>query len=244
MLGSSTAWLIAGVFVCFGSGTKGDVLIVADEFPAMETLAKRLKTEENRASQLVDQAHLPASLAPFDAVVVYIHKELTPAAEQTFIGYANAGGRLVLLHHSISSGKRQNRDWFNFLGVALPEGDLDHGGYKWIEGVTVQCLNLGPNQFIMTNQVRYPDQIVIAQPDGTSRPVPGFTLHATEVYLNHNLTGPRTVLMGLIYSDAKTGKTWKQETAGWLRRTGKGTVVYFMPGTRSMILKMRFMGGS
>ena len=29
-------------------------------------------------------------------------------AEKTFIQYAESGGKLVLLHHSISSGKRPN----------------------------------------------------------------------------------------------------------------------------------------
>ena len=84
--------------------------------------------------------------------MIYIAKELGPAAERAFIDYAESGGRLVLLHHSISSGKRQNKDWFRFLGVELPRGPAEEGGYKWIE-VTVHWVNLAPNQFVMTNQV-------------------------------------------------------------------------------------------
>src|SRR5690349_20965650 len=88
---------------------RADVLIVADEFPAMQVVAEQLKSVEHRKSQVIAQGHLPA-LEPFEAVVVYIHKGLDAAAEHAFIGYARGGGRLVLLHHSISSGKRQNRD--------------------------------------------------------------------------------------------------------------------------------------
>ena len=43
----------------------GEVLIVADEFPAMEVLVKRLKVEANSAAAIVDQARLPKSLNEF-----------------------------------------------------------------------------------------------------------------------------------------------------------------------------------
>src|SRR5712671_5814144 len=82
-----------------------DVLIVADEFPAMEVVAARLKTEENTSAKVVSQKELPDSLKEFEAVAVYIHGALSETAERAFIGYANGGGKLVLLHHSISSGK-------------------------------------------------------------------------------------------------------------------------------------------
>ena len=107
----------------------GQVLIVPDEFPAMEHIAAKLKSEENISSKLVWQTNLPPDLSLFPAVIVYIHKDLKPAAEKAFIEYTQAGGKLVVLHHSISSGKRKNKDWFNFLGVTLPEADVDTGGY-------------------------------------------------------------------------------------------------------------------
>src|SRR6476659_3058491 len=96
------------------SAVTAEVLIVADEFPAMEVVRQRLQGEEKVASRLVEQSALPAHLSDFQAVVVYIHKGLAASAERAFINYAEAGGRLVLLHHSISSGKRQNQDWFKF----------------------------------------------------------------------------------------------------------------------------------
>ncbi len=206
-----------------------DALIVADEFPAMEVLARRLKAEEGVTSQLVDQGHLPGTLATFNAVVVYIHKGLEASAEQKFIEYARAGGRLVLLHHSISSGKRQNHDWFSFLGVDLPQGDVEQGGYKWIEDVQVKWFNLAPNHFIMTNRIAYRQTVTTGSDNGTQT-FPAFTLSNTEVYLNHVLKGPHTLLMGLQYTDPKTARTWTQQTAGWIRPVEKGWVIYFMPG--------------
>jgi hypothetical protein len=222
--------LLACICALTSLATRADVLIVADEFPAMQVLAQQLKSAEHRESKIVDQAHLPQRLDAFEAVVAYIHEGLDAAAEHAFIQYAQQGGRLVLLHHSISSGKRQNRDWFNFLGVELPEGPVDAGGYKWIEGVTMKLVNLATNHFIMTNQVVYPEKFDRQTPSGAMQSRPAFTLHETEVYLNHRLQGPRTVLMALDFKHAASGKEWFQQTAGWVRPAEKGWVVYLMAG--------------
>jgi hypothetical protein len=226
------------VYLLLGSvlgGFAREVLIVADEFPAMEVVGAKLKADAQIPSQLVRQTDLPPDLGKFESVVVYIHGGLSESAEKAFIDYAEAGGRLVLLHHSISSGKRKNPHWFKFLGVSLPEGDVAGGGYKWIEGVSFSLVNLNPNHFIMTNRVNWPDRIAWPANSATSaKELPGFTLHGTEVYLNHVHTEPHTILMGLKYEFSGAGegtkKTYLQSTAGWVKRAGKGWVVYLMPG--------------
>src|ERR1041385_3962494 len=95
-----SAWLV--LCSLMAELARAEVLIVADEFPAMGVLAEHLKAEEGVTARLVDQAHLAQTLGSFSAVVVYIHKELRESAEHAFINYAKEGGRLVLLHHSIS----------------------------------------------------------------------------------------------------------------------------------------------
>src|ERR1043165_914094 len=151
-------------------------LIVPDEFPAMEVVVAKLKSEEQINGKIVSQKELPENLSAFEAVAVYIHKDLSETAENAFIAYALGGGKLVLLHHSISSGKRKNAHWFSFLGVALPEGEVVHGGYKWIQGVSLDLVNLNPNHYIMTNKVIYPELVAFkltnaAVPQGD---LPGF----------------------------------------------------------------------
>ncbi len=225
-----TIFLLTNFFIL--SSAFADVLIVADEFPAMEVLAAKLKSEEHIDSKIISQKELPESLAKFEAVIVYIHKDLSENAENAFITYALGGGKLVLLHHSISSGKRKNAHWFSFLGVSLPEGDVSHGGYKWIEGVSLDLVNLNPNHFIMTNNVSYPEHIAYS-PSNTFLPhgdVPGFRLNESEVYLNHVLDQNRTLLMGVKFTDEKSGTVYMQAHAGWIKSTGKGTVIYLMPG--------------
>jgi hypothetical protein len=209
-----------------------DVLIVADEFPAMEVLASKLKSEEHLNSKIVSQKELPENLSAFEAVAVYIHKDLSETAENAFIAYAQGGGKLVLLHHSISSGKRKNAHWFSFLGVTLPESDVSHGGYKWIEGVSLALVNLNPNHFIMTNKVTYPEHIAYnsTSTSGPHGDLAGFTLNESEVYLNHVLDPSRTILMGLKYTDEKSGTVYMQSHAGWIKTAGKGSVIYLMPG--------------
>jgi hypothetical protein len=225
-------------FLCLGlflgmtnSMLSAEVLIVADEFPAMESLAAKLNSEEHIASKLVSQKELPANLASFDAVIVYIHGPLSEQAEDAFINFTKAGGKLVLLHHSISSGKRKNAHWFSFLGVSLPEGDLDQGGYKWIEGVSLQLVNLNLNHFITTNRVNYPDRIPYSSTNFLSgESLPGFTLEHSEVYLNHVHTAHHTLLLGLKFTNDNGGKKYMQDHAGWIKPADKGWVIYLMPG--------------
>ena len=226
--------LTALVCLCFltaGLFASDEVLIVADEFPAMQLLAGKLKTEENVTSQIVVQTNMPADLSHFTAVLVYIHRELNEPAEKAFIAYAKSGGKLIVLHHTISSGKRRNKEWFPFLGVALPEGDVSQGGYQWTEGVTLDIVNLAPNHFITTNKVNYPSQIAFQTADSAGeKTLSGFTLTDSEVYLNHALSGTRTLLLGLKYADARTGKLYMQSHAGWVMPSGKGWTIYLMSG--------------
>jgi hypothetical protein len=225
------AFWLAALFASV-SVLAGEVLLVADEFPAMNLLANRIQTEENLQAKIVPQSRLPSDLSPFPAVVVYIHMDLAATVEQALIRYTRDGGKLVVLHHSISSGKRKNKDWFDFLGVALPAGGVEQGGYQWIEGVSLEVVRLDPGHFITTNRVNYPEAVSWTASDGGSgsRVLPGFRLEDSEVYLNHVLSGSHTLLLGFRYVDAKSGKAYLQSHAGWLRASGKGWIVYLMPG--------------
>ncbi len=200
------------------------VLIVADEFPAMEVLAARLKPDAT--CTIVAQTAMPADLASFGTVVVYIHRTIGEPAEKAFIEYTRAGGKLVLLHHSISSGKRRNRFWFpSFLEMVLPERDYAEGGYKWYEGIEMDLVNLAPDHYITTHGVKYPTAVAYK-----SAQRPAIRLQDTEVYLNHEFTGPRTTLMGIRFDDAKTGRHFEQDIGGWVKRSGKGAVIYLLAG--------------
>lgn len=225
-------WVLTGWLAGQAAALAGPrVLIVADEFPAMERLATHLHRTAEADTRVVAQTNLPPALAPFDVVCVYIHGRLLPAPERAFVDYAEDGGRLILLHHSISSGKRTNALWFPFLGVELPRADLAAGGYQWIEPAELEVVNLATNHFVTTHAVRYPERLAYRSAalrlDGE---LPAFRLPESEVYLNHRLTGPRTVLLGFRYRDAPSGRLWMQDTAGWYKPAGKGWVFYFKPG--------------
>lgn len=224
--------LLAFLLLCSSLFAANQVLIVADEVPAMQVLAGKLKAAEGVESTIVAQTEMPADLGKYSAVIVYIHGKLNEPPEKAFIEYANSGGKLILLHHSISSGKRKNKYWFPFLGVSLPDGDVSQGGYKWIEPVTLEVVNLAPKEYITTHQVKYESKVVYKSSDlgGAEKPYPGFTLKDTEVYLNHTFSEPRTILLGFKYADAKSGVTYMQDRAGWYKQAGKGWLFYFMAG--------------
>lgn len=216
---------VSAVLMGSAAFAAGPALVVADEIPAMQVLAAKLKAAEGIETRIVTQDKMPADLSAYPILFVYIHKDIAEATENAAIAYANAGGRLILLHHSISSGKRKNKEWLPFLGVKLPEGNVDEGGYKWIDPVDLEIANIAPKHFITTHNVRYDAKV---EYKGEKRP--GFALKNTEVYLNHVFEGPRTILLGLKYTDPKAEKVWTQDTAGWYRPAGKGWVFYFMAG--------------
>lgn len=199
------------------------VLIVSDGVP-IQILAVQLKAK-GIPSETVTQESLPPKLSSYPAVLVYVHAVLADAAEKAFIAYANSGGKLIVLHHSISSQKRKNPEWLSFLGVKLPEGDVSEGGYKYYDPINLTVVNLAPNEWITTHDVHWESRTDYHGEDRDSIDLP-----ATEVYLNQVLEGPRTLLLGLKFRDEKSGKNYLQDTAGWYKKAGKGRVMYFMAG--------------
>ena len=218
------------LLACVPLMAASDVLIVADEIPAMETLAARLKAGAGVTSTIIKQTELPASLSEYPTVIVYIHGSLGERAEKAFIGYARAGGKLILLHHSISTGKRSNRDWFPFLGVSLPSGELSAGGYNYFEDGELEVVNLAPKHTITTHQVRYDSEVSYKFAGGAERKLPAIQLKDAEVYLNQVTNKDRTMLLGIKFREPKSGVTYMQDTAGWYKQAGRGLVMYFMPG--------------
>jgi hypothetical protein len=211
-----------------------DVLIVADEMPQMEVLVKVLKTGENITSTLVRQVDLPGQLSTYHAVIVFLHGALLESTEKQFIDYANSGGRLILIHHSINSLRRKNKYWLDFLGVSLPQGDRSQGGYWFANPVTFSVVNLAPRHYITTHKVEYDTRIpyTSSEPGGKEAEYPAFAIKDSEVYLNHAFTdgNQKTVLLGLKFEDPKSGTVYMQDRAGWYKKAGKGWIMYFQPG--------------
>lgn len=204
------------------------ILMVADERPAMEVLAKQLGTRAHANATIVKPDALPATLGSFQDVLVYIHKDLSETAEKAFLSYADGGGHLVLLHHSISSGKRKNKDWFPALGIALPTGDFATGGYKYVEDARWDIYAIAPNHPFLRG-VKFPKIVE----DAAGKKQKGLALENTEIYLNHVLTGPHTLLLGLRYEDPQTHEVRVQDTVAWTKPYGKGRISYLMPGHKA-----------
>lgn len=217
-----------------GGGAASDVLIVADEVPAMEVLARQFRARAGASSQIAAQDALPASLASHHAVAVYIHRAMTEAAEAAFLAYTRGGGTLLVIHHSISSGKRKNRDWLPSLGVTLPTEPLDAGGYGYYSPATFDLVNVAPNHPVTTRDVKYQKRIGFAPPgEGPARDRDAFTIPESEIFVNHRLEGPRTPLLGVKWTDPRSGREYQQNTGGWHRPLGKGNVYYFLAGHRA-----------
>ncbi len=220
--------------------TRGAVLIVMDERPQMEAIAQFLKMKAGIESVIVDQAHLPQDWSGFRAVLGYIHGKLAEPTEIKFIDYTKKGGRLVLLHHSISSGKARNRYFFDFLGIELTEPQkarepsVPGGHYAWRDPIEQVVVNLHPDHYITSHGVEWPEHVRYSSSDQPSseRDWPALTLRNSEVYVNHKFTDGRakTVLLGFKWTDDRNGQQYLQDRTGWYRRQGAGWVFYLQPG--------------
>ena len=219
-----------------GSSRAGesDVLIIQDELPQMEVLAKFLREVGKLSVTIADQQSLPEDLSRYKAVIVFIHRELLEKTEMAIIEYTKNGGRLVCLHHSISSRKALNKFYFDFLGMQLDKGPAETGGYKWKAG-SYSLVNLNSKHLITNSNVDWDQKLTYTPSDHPSsqREYPSITLGAdSEVFLNHKFTDGRekTVLCGIVFHDPESGRTYMQDRGAWIKRQGKGTIVYFLPG--------------
>jgi hypothetical protein len=245
--GLLAAVMVVALFAWLGAGPgPRDVLIIQDEMPQIEVLSAFLKEHGNKEVDVVDQDGLPDDLSQYEAVLLFIHKDLAEATEKAVIDYTKKGGRFVCLHHSISSGKAANKYYFDFLDVRLDNPKqsskaVEPGvGYGWRhtetngENVTLTIVNLNSKHYITNHRVDWGEAIPYTVSDYPSEEArfPSISLENSEVYLNHKFTDGRekTVLMGIKYFDDRVGKVFMQDRAGWIKREGDGEIVYLMPG--------------
>jgi hypothetical protein len=239
---------VFSVLVCL-SGLRSEartrVLIIQDERPQMEVLSDFLTRHgEDLIVDIVDQDHLPGSASGYDAAIVYIHRELFELTEKWIIDYTRKGGRCICLHHSISSGKAKNRDYFPFLGIRLDgtdnprDAEMPGAGYAYVEPVTLTVVNLNEQHYVTYHNVEWGEEIDYQPSEFQSerKKFPSISFPESEVYLNHKFTDGRekTILMGVKYLDTRINELFMQDRAGWYKKAGKGEIFYFMPGHSSL----------
>jgi hypothetical protein len=232
------------------AAASNQLLFVHDSATAAEPLLEFLRTRGHFEITVVDQAHLPADWAGYRAVLGYIHNKLLEPTEVAIIEYTKKGGRFIALHHMISSGKADNRFYFDFLGIRLDDPKASRNpvspgdGYGWYTGpaaaaggeagISYTLVKLHPDHFIVSHDVTWPDKAVYQSSDAlaVSREYPAIVLPKAEAYMNHKFTDGRakTVLCGMKYTDPRTGTVFQQDRMGWVKSYGAGRIVYLQPG--------------
>ena len=206
--------------------------LLHDEAEPIRALARFLERNGHRVS-VEDQAtfrrHMHSISA--EAVFMYIHGEFDPEIEDFLIAYAERGGRLIVLHHGMASGKMASKRWMPFLGVKIfPHDDPD---YPWrvLRG-DFRLVNLSPSHYVTCHDVRYAKTVSYRPSDApsTEQQLPAIELPDTEIFLNQVFTDGRrkTVLFG--FKTEVDGKACMQDRAGWMMPCGEGFVFYFQPG--------------
>ena len=209
-------------------------LIVADEWPQMEVLADYLHDKGGYEIEKVEQDELPTHLDGYSGILQFVHGVLKDDPAQALMDYAQNGGRLIIVHHGISSAKEKTKGWLTFLGIELDRANGAEHRYSWINGVSFTFVNLNPDHYITSHNVNYQRATEYQSSDQPSKSIklPALEFLNTEVFLNHQFTDGRekTVLFGFHYKDRKTGKVYMQDRSGWFKRVGRGHVFYFQPG--------------
>ena len=225
------ASLLAMLSVPASAQTK--VLFLSDEKGELPVLTELLSENGYAVSEATQET--PPEFTRFDAVIVYVHKPLTEPVETALIDYAQRGGRLLVLHHAIASAKMRNPRWLEFLGIGL--SPRNHPRHPWsVSGeVTHTMVNLAPRHWITTHGIDY-DRTV--EYHSKTRPkyrgrFKAFDLPNTEIFHNQRFTDgdAKTILFGYLL-EVKAAAALPanvppcEETSGWLKRTGRGMVLY------------------
>ena len=228
--------ILIAVLTCgvTGNTKQSGVLIIQDERPQMDVLTKFFTEKGKLPVMIIKQESLPKQLSEYKAVIVFIHRDLHEQTERAIIDYTKAGGRLIALHHSISSKKAENKFYFDFLGMQLNKGPMEDGGYAW-KASSWTLVNLNTKHYITNHNIEWEKQVAYTSSDQPSveKSNPSINLKDdSEVFINHRFTDGRqkTVLCGLIYTDKESGKTYMHDRGAWIKQQGKGTIVYLMPG--------------
>jgi hypothetical protein len=211
-----------------------------DERLQMEVLSKYLRDRGHIGTEIVDQKTMPDNWSDYRAVVGYIHGRLEERTELKIIDYTRAGGRFVCLHHMISSGKSKNRYYFDFLGVRMDGIELarqpaEQGGhYAWREGIEQTIVNLNPRHYVTSHDVHWPGKTSFAAPGShfDAKEYPALTVGDSEAYMNVKFTdgNDKTILLGSKYLDDRNQVLYQQVSEGWIKRSGKGWIVYIQMG--------------
>ncbi len=225
----ATIMLLGAMFTAADAPTN-KVLIVHDEPEPMEVLADAFEKKAGFTVVSIKQQKLPDDLSDFTAVFNFVHRPMTPRAEQLCIEYARNGGRHVLLHHAISSSKRQNPKLLAELNSEVPPGRKPANGF-YVERGTLALVNLAPKHFITSNGITYPAKHSFPDAAGEPSECESFSFDNTEIFLNLKFhpCPERTTLYGITFRDAD-GKSFAQDAGGWVMRTGKGYSFYFQAG--------------
>lgn len=205
------------------------ILIIADEWPQMVTMAARLDDYVDCEIQKAEQDQIDFDLTGFDFVFMYVHKPLVRETEKALIDFTTSGGSLIVLHHGIAFSKMQNPAWLDFLGIEL--FPRDHSKYPWevIAHTTHTMVNLYPGHFITRNGIRYDKTIPFHSEYDTifHGKYQAFDLPDTEIFLNQLIKGNQIkVLFGLKSTDGSR----MQPTSGWYKQSGKGSIFYYQAG--------------
>jgi len=215
-----------------------NALILADKVDEMPELRKLIQSGGWTVTQLA-QKDWNTSTSGFDAIAVYIHEPILEAVETALIDYAEQGGRLLVVHHALASAKMQNPRWLAFLDIKIVPKTAPDAPWFVSADIAFTVVNLAPKHYITSNGVEYDKTAAYRSTNRKelNGEFPAFVLEQSELFHNQqNMDADAKIPLLAYQMDAtQAGELPSNvpafdETAGWLKKTGKGWTVYLQPG--------------
>ncbi|MBD3351460.1 MAG: hypothetical protein GF364_08230 [Candidatus Lokiarchaeota archaeon] len=167
--------------------------------------------------------------------------------------YCDKGGKLIALHHNVSSMMMRQPEWLEMMKVKIEKGEKAEYPWSVIEGGDLYLTNLAPDSIITTNEIKYKDSVpAINLPIEPNKVVtthelltkdqkqeyhsrekePAILFNKSEYFINHVLLPEpeRTLLFALYFIDEASGREFISNNGGWKMPFGQGTIYYLMPG--------------
>ncbi len=214
-------------------------LILADKADEMPELRQLVADGGWSVTQLAQKDWDVASAAEFGAIIVYIHEPILEPVEKALIDFAEQGGRLLVVHHALASAKMKNPRWLEFLGIKISPRSDPNAPWFVSGDVPFTVVNLAPKYYITSHGVEYDK--TVAYRSATRKELdgefPAFVLEHSEIFHNQRNTDGDAKIPLLAYrldgpasKDLPGNVPMFEESAGWLKKTGKGWTVYLQPG--------------
>lgn len=185
-------------------------------------------------------------------IITYNKNLIKKRNVKTIKEYCANGGKLIALHHNVSSMMLRRPEWLDLMKINIVKGDDAEYPWSVIEGGDLYLTNLQPDNAITTKGIEYDSEVPMLKlsVDPTKKVLTheldesqqkefhsrekekAIEFKKSEYFINHlPLPEPnRILLFGIFFHDPESGREFISNNGGWKMPYKEGMIYYLMPG--------------